>query len=45
MNMVAAGLAQEEGERLTHWQYFKISGILTVLMMALASIYLSVFLL
>jgi Na+/H+ antiporter NhaD/arsenite permease-like protein len=45
MNMVAAGLAQEEGERLTHWQYFKISGILTVLMMVLASIYLSVFLL
>jgi Na+/H+ antiporter NhaD/arsenite permease-like protein len=45
MNMAAAGLAQEEGERLTHWQYFKISGIITVLMMALASIYLSVFLL
>jgi Na+/H+ antiporter NhaD/arsenite permease-like protein len=45
MNMVAAGLAQEEGERLTHWQYFKISGMITVLMMALASIYLSVFLL
>jgi Na+/H+ antiporter NhaD/arsenite permease-like protein len=45
MNMAAAGLAQEEGERLTHWQYFKISGMITVLMMALASIYLSVFLL
>jgi Na+/H+ antiporter NhaD/arsenite permease-like protein len=45
MNMAAAGMAQAEGERLTHWQYFKISGVLTILMMALASIYLSVFLL
>jgi Na+/H+ antiporter NhaD/arsenite permease-like protein len=45
MNMAAAGIAQAEGERLTHWQYFKISGVITILMMALASIYLSVFLL
>jgi Na+/H+ antiporter NhaD/arsenite permease-like protein len=45
MNMAAAGLAQEEGERLTHWQYFKISGILTLFMMIAASIYISVFLL
>jgi Na+/H+ antiporter NhaD/arsenite permease-like protein len=45
MNMAAAGMAQAEGERLTHWQYFKISGLITILMMALASIYLSVFIL
>jgi Na+/H+ antiporter NhaD/arsenite permease-like protein len=45
INMVAAGMALEQGERFTHWQYVKIAGLLTLIMMLLASVYMYVFLL
>jgi Na+/H+ antiporter NhaD/arsenite permease-like protein len=45
LNMVAAGIADEEGERLSQWGYFKIAGLLTLLMLVVATIYLNIFLL